>query len=121
MTKFYSEHIDLFPTLAEAAAGVAIPVCPKGDASFDVMLCTEGSSLVPMMKDPTTPVKLAAFSQYPRGYVKPTAEGGSYLTAPEELSLVGTPTESSCIKDDTAGGCTMGYTMATLVDGCEYR
>ena len=52
----YSEHIDLFPTLAEAAALIYLPPCPYGDASFGVALCTEGSSLVPLMKDPTRAV-----------------------------------------------------------------
>ena len=63
-----AEHVDLFPTLAEAAAGIKLQPCPKGDASFNVPLCTEGSSLVPLMKTPSKPVKVAAFSQYPRGY-----------------------------------------------------
>jgi hypothetical protein len=42
----------LFPTLTEAATGIILDPCPKGDASFDVPLCTEGSSLVPLMKNP---------------------------------------------------------------------
>ena len=46
LSKAYSEHVDLFPTLAEAAAGIMLEPCPKGDASFNVALCTEGSSLV---------------------------------------------------------------------------
>ena len=56
----YSEHIDLFPTLAEAAALISLPPCPYGDASFGVALCTEGSSLVPLMKDPTRAVRARA-------------------------------------------------------------
>ena len=124
VTAFYSEHIDLFPTLAEAAVGVAIPVCPKGDASFGVALCTEGSSLVPMMKDPSTPVKLASFSQYPRGYVPPSSseeeERRRYPATTEEASLDLFASTSNCIKDG-GKGCTMGYTVATRVDGCEYR
>lgn len=50
VTTHFSEHVDLFPTLSEAAMGIAVPLCPYGDASFDVALCTEGSSLVPMMR-----------------------------------------------------------------------
>jgi arylsulfatase A-like enzyme len=78
-TQFYTEHVDLFPTLAEAAALSPLRKCPPGDASFKVALCTEGSSLVPLMKDPSKPIKSASFSQYPRGYQKPsmavTADG----------------------------------------------
>ena len=55
------QHVDLFPTLAEAAIGKPLDRCPEGDASFEVPLCTEGSSLVPLMKDPSTPVKNASF------------------------------------------------------------
>ena len=66
--------MDLFPTLTEAAAGIKLQPCPKSDASFGVALCTEGSSLVPLMKTPGTPVKIAAFSQYPRGYQHSTPE-----------------------------------------------
>ena len=49
---FEIEQVDLFPTLTEAATGIILDPCPKGDASFDVPLCTEGSSLVPLMKNP---------------------------------------------------------------------
>ena len=35
-TEHYSEHVDLFPTLTEAAMGETLPICPKGDASFKV-------------------------------------------------------------------------------------
>lgn len=38
VTEQYSEHVDLFPTLTEAAMGVKMPVCPQGDASFKVTL-----------------------------------------------------------------------------------
>ena len=91
-TMSYSEHVDLFPTLAEAAAGVRIPRCPSGPAmlnskpectvaalrrpsasahdfdSYDVRvsaaaLCTMGNSLVPILHDPTATVATASFSQ----------------------------------------------------------
>merc|ERR1712139_111355 len=107
VTEHFSEHVDLFPTLTEAAMGVQLDNCPSGDASFDVALCTEGSSLVPLMKDPSSPVKSASFSQYPRGYQKP-GELFSIIEAEAES----TPTMSACIKD-SGNGCTMGYTMVT--------
>merc|ERR1712127_47133 len=88
--------------------------CPSGDASFDVALCAEGSSLMPLMRDPSSPVKTASFSQYPRGYQK---QSGESLEAEEETS---NPTMSGCIKD-TGNGCTMGHTVVTTIGGHEYR
>merc|ERR1712217_174422 len=107
-------HVDLFPTLTEAAAGVQLKTCPAGDASFHVPLCTEGSSLVPIMRDPSRGVKTASFSQYPRGYQKPD---GSVEVGAAEMSE--TPSTSPCILNDKS--CTMGYTLVTQVNGHEYR
>jgi arylsulfatase A-like enzyme len=47
------EFVDMYPTLA-TAAGLAMPSH------------LEGSSLLPLLNDPKTPWKQAAFSQYPR-------------------------------------------------------
>ena len=127
-TRMYSEHVDLFPTLAEAAAGVVLTPCPPGDASFAVALCTEGTSLVPLMTNPATPVKSASFSQYPRSYIHPSTNttifdvavaGGGGVGGYEGDGLMGATT-SPCIL--TSGrGCTMGYTLVTRVGACEYR
>ena len=38
VTEQFTEHVDLFPTLTEAAMGIKMPVCPQGDASFKVTL-----------------------------------------------------------------------------------
>ena len=61
------ESVDIFPSLAEAAAGVAIPPCPPGTTgnASSAWLCTEGFSWVPAMRAPTkaTVQKKAAFSQ----------------------------------------------------------
>ena len=94
----YTEHIDLFPTLAEIAAvnypsshltsipghqqiaswkltltdcmqGVKIPPCPTGPAQLTTPLCTMGNSLVPLLQGTKEEVATASFSQYPRGYV----------------------------------------------------
>ncbi|KAK7096780.1 iduronate 2-sulfatase-like [Littorina saxatilis] len=88
------ELVDVFPTLAELA-GLQVPdTCPPDP--FNVLLCTEGSSLVPVimnvtrtyaasnpeagiLSDPSlnsrssdlTSWKKAAFSQFPRPDVKP--------------------------------------------------
>eukprot|EP01047_Picozoa_sp_COSAG01_P015093 COSAG01_NODE_749_length_13846_cov_205.366097_5_plen_144_part_00 len=64
----YSEHVDLMPTLSALALDVTIPSCASISASLDVELCTEGVSLVPLMKDPSVPVKNGSFSQYPRPF-----------------------------------------------------
>jgi len=118
VTDQYSEHVDLFPTLSEAAMGVKMPVCPQGDDSFKVALCTEGSSLVPLMKDPKTAIKQAAFSQYPRGY---QSKDANFNAAYYEEDVSGTASTSPCI-ESTGKGCTMGYTLVTRAsDGCEYR
>ena len=78
-----------------------------------------------MMKDPTKPVKLAAFSQYPRGYQRPSAAGGgevamNYVTGVGLFS--GGPSVSECIlPQNETKGCTMGYTVVTRRNACEYR
>ncbi|XP_071099564.1 iduronate 2-sulfatase-like [Haliotis cracherodii] len=60
-----TEFVDLFPTLAEAAELPPIQLCPEDSSKVD--LCTEGMSMVPLMKNPNYPNwKTAAFSQYPR-------------------------------------------------------
>ncbi|KAL4231582.1 hypothetical protein ACF0H5_009163 [Mactra antiquata] len=59
-----TEFVDLFPTLVEAAGLRPLPLCPVN--SSKVELCREGTSLMPLIDKPNSPVKLAAFSQYPR-------------------------------------------------------
>ena len=43
-TMAYTEHIDLFPTLAEVAAGVTILPCPAGRSQLTTTLCTMGTA-----------------------------------------------------------------------------
>ena len=64
VTERLTEFVDLFPTLVEAADLGTMPLCPN--VSKDTDFCTEGTSLVPLMKNPKGPWKGAAFSQYPR-------------------------------------------------------
>ncbi len=58
------ELVDVFPTLAELA-GLPVPqVCPKDNK--EVLACVEGTSVVPLIKNPEKEWKNASFSQYPR-------------------------------------------------------
>jgi iduronate 2-sulfatase len=65
-TRHLVEFVDMFPTLVEAAGFPALELCPE--LSNTSLLCTEGSSLLPLLQDPDTPGwKEAVFWQYPRG------------------------------------------------------
>ena len=64
VTDRLTEFVDLFPTLAEAAGLPPVPLCPEN--STLVRTCSEGVSLVRLMRDPARRWKTAAFSQYPR-------------------------------------------------------
>ncbi|KAK2154747.1 hypothetical protein LSH36_258g00002 [Paralvinella palmiformis] len=55
------ESVDMFPTLVEAAGLEPLPVCPKRSGS--VPLCTQGISLMPLLRKPKERVQSAAFSQ----------------------------------------------------------
>ena len=60
------EMVDIFPTLVEAAGFDPLELCPPD--SHDVLVCTEGSSLLPLFDNPKTESwKDAVFWQYPRG------------------------------------------------------
>ncbi|XP_071095566.1 iduronate 2-sulfatase-like [Haliotis cracherodii] len=66
VTEHLTEFVDLYPTLVEAAELPKIDTCPPN--SQNISLCTEGTSMVPLMTNPTMENwKTAAFSQYPRG------------------------------------------------------
>ncbi|KAK6177850.1 hypothetical protein SNE40_012733 [Patella caerulea] len=64
VTERLTEYVDLFPTLVEAAGFDPLPLCPED--STTTALCREGTSLMPLMQDPTRKWKAAVFSQYPR-------------------------------------------------------
>ena len=51
------------PTLSDLAGIPVPPLCPPD--SRDIRLCTEGTSLRPILWDPKKEVKRASFSQYP--------------------------------------------------------
>lgn len=64
VTESLTEFVDLFPTLVEAAGLPTVPLCPENSSMVEV--CHEGSSLIPLIKNPAIKWKDASFSQYPR-------------------------------------------------------
>ena len=63
ITERVVEFVDLFTTLVDAADLPPIPVCPK--KSQNVLACTEGESLMPLVQNAKAAWKHLAFSQYP--------------------------------------------------------
>lgn len=83
-TDLLVEAVDLFATLSELAGLEVPPTCPP--APFNISLCTEGSSLVPVIRNVTgtgvsTPLrwKAAVFSQYPRPSLVPENDSDNAL------------------------------------------
>ncbi|ELT91599.1 hypothetical protein CAPTEDRAFT_127501 [Capitella teleta] len=62
-----TEMVDLFPTLVDAAGLPPLPQCPQ--YSEETAVCTEGSSMMPLLQDSSSadPIKWKdrVFSQYP--------------------------------------------------------
>ncbi|ELU04349.1 hypothetical protein CAPTEDRAFT_171028 [Capitella teleta] len=56
------ELVDVYPTLVEAAGFGSIPVCPE-NGSDKKKLCTEGSSLMPLIEEKNATWKDSVFSQ----------------------------------------------------------
>ncbi len=69
-----TEFVDLFPTLVEAAGLYPIQLCPVGKETSTVT-CTEGISMLPLVRNPTRPWKSAAFSQY----IRMSTSGNQYM------------------------------------------
>ncbi|XP_052256437.1 iduronate 2-sulfatase-like [Dreissena polymorpha] len=59
-----TEFVDLFPTLVEAAGLPRLPECPED--SRNVTTCTDGKSLLPLIRNPNIPIRAATFSQFRR-------------------------------------------------------
>ncbi|XP_011405536.1 PREDICTED: iduronate 2-sulfatase-like [Amphimedon queenslandica] len=58
------ELIDIFPSLTELSGIDVPPMCTENSAKS--IACVEGSSVAPLLKNPTMEWKKASFSQYPR-------------------------------------------------------
>ena len=75
-TAEFAEFVDIFPTLSDLASLPSLPLCPIN--SSNVKLCTEGTSLVPVIfsniynQSASIKWKSATFSQYPRPSDFPT-------------------------------------------------
>ena len=77
VTEHLTEFVDLFPTLVEAAGFNSLDICPKNSSL--VKLCTEGSSLLPLIENPTrSDWKTRVFSQYPRLHAGPIYKAMGY-------------------------------------------
>ena len=60
------ELVDMFPTLVEADGFLSFDTCP--DNSHDVLICTEGTTLLPLFENPESDNwKDSVFWQYTRG------------------------------------------------------
>ncbi|XP_072170687.1 iduronate 2-sulfatase-like [Diadema setosum] len=81
------ELVDLFPTLTELTRLSAPPICPE--TSFNITLCTEGVSFVPLIKRTKRFArwKNATFSQYPRPGVEPVRH--TDLPALDKITIMG--------------------------------
>ena len=91
-TKSVVELIDIFPTLTELAGLPVPPLCPAD--TKQPLVCVEGTSLTPLLKDPSMQLKKAAFSQFARPYFGMTV-------------IPGKP----AFKASERGESVMGYTM----------
>ena len=57
------ELVDVFPTLVDAAGLPPVPLCKGGSLFRRERLCTEGSSLLPLFWNSSTPWKTGVYSQ----------------------------------------------------------
>ena len=78
VTESLTEFVDLFPTLVEAAGLPTVPLCPENASMVEV--CHEGSSLIPLIKNPAIKWKDASFSQFPRQLGTDTVMGYTMRT-----------------------------------------
>ena len=137
-----TETVDIFPTLVELALNESLPTCPP--ESSRIATCTEGTSLRPLIREPTTPVKRAAFSVYTRPVPHPREatdigdrSGVWAMSTPNGADEAGSvsadeaggggvsaevPSPSGCLDEFGRGrGCVMGYSMMTRADGVLLR
>ncbi|KAJ8393667.1 hypothetical protein AAFF_G00058860 [Aldrovandia affinis] len=103
------ELVDLFPTVAELAGLKPPPLCPR--SSFDVLLCTEGSSLAPGFRGPERreDSEDIAYSQYPRPSDTPRLDSDLPLLA--EIRVMGYSVRS----------CDYRYTLWVTFDPASFR
>ena len=116
VVSLYTEHVDIMPTLLEAAAGVVLPPCTTNSSAN---LCTMGRSRVRLLDGTPSPLSQAeietlmasednaAFSQYARPYA---GINGSYPVLSTSWCALGTGQGGN-------PACTVGYSMVGLYSG----
>lgn len=116
----YTELVDLFPTVVEAALGRRYPRCNEG---VNPLQCTDGMSLIPMLRTKmTVPTQFVAMSQFTRCAPRSSPHAGMCYTKEakaKSLAMFGpVMTQYSGCR---AHLCQMGYSIVTSVNGSEYR
>lgn len=77
------ELVDIFPTIVDIAKLSKLPKC----LDINDITCTEGKSLLPLMKGPMVKTKGVAYSQYPRPSIYP--QQNSDRPRLEEINFMG--------------------------------
>ncbi|XP_014256218.1 iduronate 2-sulfatase isoform X2 [Cimex lectularius] len=81
------ELVDLFPTLVELSGLKPILSCPL--CSKEISTCTQGKSLVPLLKDSKGKDSYIALSQYPRPGTHPTLHPNSDKPRLKDIHVMG--------------------------------
>ncbi|XP_011502081.1 PREDICTED: iduronate 2-sulfatase isoform X2 [Ceratosolen solmsi marchali] len=86
------ELLDVFPTIAELA-GFPVRSCPRKKSDSIPNLCTEGSSLIPLIEGllrcQSSSWKNAALSQYPRSTTHPTCTASDDEPRLRDITIMG--------------------------------
>ena len=104
-TNMITSHLDIFPTVVDLVFGVEMPRCGQGPgSSHETKLCTEGTSLVPLIRNPERPVKVAAYSVYTRDVPGASDAEADELRSSAELSYADVATSFSGGRHGGGGG-----------------
>jgi len=109
-----SEHVDLFPTLSELAEISVPPPCDRG--GMQTALCTQGTSLVPLLSGSAQAVRNASFSLWPNPAVGSRRQCKTGQYAPVRGS---TPEPCAATHGNLQFPGLMGYSMVAQ-DGRRY-
>ena len=106
-TEQITSTVDIFPTVVDLVFGRTLPTCGKtaSGSSHETQLCTEGTSLVPLIRNPHRAVKLAAYSVFSRDVMALLEDAEEART--ELVSSAAWPILKSSIPEDLTGGALM--------------